>query len=258
MFLTWWITLCLVAISHLEIIASAPPNQDSKTANGHVEPFGVNTSLLRGAINARQRGERRIATEELRQNEQVTVFLLFLFGSQNAAFTSWNVSEKTFSETTLDDDSMSPTVLYSAAMGTYSSTTTDTTELIRLLPGHYYQFNISDVSVRDGAGIDYTWVLSEPAFPLASGQVLSGRTQSSIIYVPTELEAMANMTMPSSAPSSSPTIDCVIRGGTCVTGSDCCSNRCSPDLICYPQGTEHGDRDKLTQGEGGAGGGSRK
>jgi hypothetical protein len=54
-----------------------------------------------------------------------------------------------------------------------------------------------------------------------------------------------------------PSIDCVARGGSCVIGSDCCSERCSPEEgLCYPGGdvADELDRDKLTEGEGGAGG----
>jgi hypothetical protein len=259
MLLTCLIILCMLLLSKHRIIASAPSDQDSnsKTTPKQGEYFNVNISLLRGATNTRQRRERRIAVEgndNEGQNDRVTVFILFLFGSQNAASTSWNISESIFSNTALDDNNLLPTVHYSAALGTYLSTTTDITETIQLLPGHYYQFNISDASDTDGTGVRYTWILMEPAMNLASGQVLAGQMQSAMIYVPTEEEAMANITMPSSAPSIAPTIDCVIRGGSCVTGSDCCSNRCSPELICYPDGTVHGDRDKLTQGEGGAAG----
>jgi hypothetical protein len=258
MLLTWWTTVSLIVFSQHKIFASATHDQYLSTTQELVEPFHENTSLLRGATNNRRRNSRKIVVERAanqRQTDRVTIFMLLLFGSQNAALTSWNVSDLTPFNTTLDDNNLLPTVQYSAAIGTYSPTTTDTTELIRLLPGHYYQFTVSDASKRHGTGIDYTWVLSEPALSLASGQILAGQTQSAMIYVPTVEEAMSNITMPSSAPSMAPTIDCVIRGERCVTGSDCCSKRCSPELICYPEGTKLGDRDKLTLGEGGAGGG---
>jgi hypothetical protein len=255
--------LMLIALAWLPAETLAESKYDRRGATLTHDESSISlhfNRFLRGAETSHQNRSMRSRTLQGGQSQdRVTIFALFLFGSQNAAYSSWNISDMT---TTMDDGNNNnpkspPTILYTVAMGTYASTITDTTELLRLQPGHYYQFNISDASGSDSTGIDYTLVLSEPAFSLVSGQVLAGQTASTLIYVPSTEEAMGNITMPSAAPSMAPSIDCVARGGSCVIGSDCCSERCSPEEgLCYPGGdvADGLDRDKLTEGEGGAGG----
>ena len=171
---------------------------------------------------------------------EAIIFILFLFGSTSGEFTSWSLSEH--------GDGTAPRTIKSVPAGKYLAAT-DTTELLQLQPGKYYDFSVTNGS-SDDSSIDYTIVLSEPAFPVGSGQVLSGSSEVITFYLPTESEVLAN---PTTVPTvSSPNdVQCAERGQSCLVGSDCCSNRCSPELECSPV-AEESDRDKLTEGDVGA------
>ena len=247
--------LWIAAILMLMASANAEEGAELPTSTHH--DHDILRQKQRHSESERQlRGSGTRATTEVQQQWQspstntgrklddvhAVIYILFLFGSTNGEFTSWSLYDH------IDGDDYSDatqrTAIAYASAGTYKSV--DTTELISLKPGQWYDFNITNAS-SDDSSIEYTIVLSEPAFSVGGGQVLSGSNEMLTFYLPTAAEVLATITVPTEAPAK-----CAARGEVCSLGSDCCSERCSPEtFLCSssPEDAEDGDRDKLTEGE---------